>query len=140
MNKNAESWVRALRSYQYGQATGRLRKPGRVFWKRDSFCAMGVLYDLYLRSEARQWPKRITGPVPDAVLTWAGITRDLEREVVSHNDLGYSFRDLASIIEAKISRAERDLGRDRLWRDAGRAADHAIRKARQAAKHDAPVA
>jgi hypothetical protein len=93
---------------------------------------MGVLYDLYLIAHARPWPKRMSGPVPDVVLAWAGISRDLEREVVSHNDLGYSFRDVASVIEAKLLRAERD----RRWQDAERTVAQAISRAQAAPRRE----
>jgi hypothetical protein len=134
MNSNAIRWVEALRSGDYAQTTGRLRRPSRVFWRRDTYCVMGVLYDLYLRSSGSAWPRKLpTGPLPEHVLTWAGISAELERALVAHNDEGYNFRDLASIIEAHMIRA----ARQRVSPEVEQTVNAAIRKAQAAARQNA---
>ncbi len=130
MNSNATLWTEALRDGGYKQTSHRLRQPARCFWRRPSFCAMGVLYDLYLRSQGEKWPaKPPHGPLPEAVLEWAGITRELECDVIGYNDVGMSFRDIASVIEAHLYRAERD----RRWQEAGIIANRWVQRAQQAA-------
>ena len=45
MNKELkEKWLTALRSGEYAQGNGALRKPGDA---KDSFCCLGVLCDIY---------------------------------------------------------------------------------------------
>lgn len=128
MNSNAKLWVEALRSGRYRQTRQRLRQRRRLFWRRPALCAIGVLYDLYLKSEGRPWPADARhGEFPASVLEWAGVTRDLEHEVVAHNDTGTSFTDIASIIEAHFHRAERNRRR---WKEAARIADTFIATAR----------
>ena len=108
MNANARLWVEGLRSGSYRPTSCRLRESRMFFWQRPAFCAIGVLYDLYLKSRGETWSEHpCRGELPQGVLDWAGIPRDLEYEVVDHNDRGMSFRDIASIIEAYFHRAER---------------------------------
>lgn len=127
MNPNTESWMDALRSGRYRQTTRRLRQPGRFFWQRPAFCAIGVLYDLYLKSRGEKWPTDARhGRLPQSALEWAGISRELEHEVVTRNDTGTSFRDIASIVEAHFYRAERA----KRWTEAGRIAEQLIGDAR----------
>ena len=125
MNKNAELWVQALRSGRYKQTQGRLRQWRRFPWQRDVFCAMGVLYTLYLRQNGGTWPKIALGRVPDDVLEWAAISRGLEEAVVMYNDQGMSFRDIASVIEAHFARLSA-----RQLADAAQIAQRAIERAR----------
>jgi hypothetical protein len=131
MNPNARQWTDALRSGAYRQTTHRFREPARFFWRRPAFCAIGVLYDLYLKASGETWPtKPSPGQLPEPVLEWAGISRELEHEVVTRNDTGTSFRDIASIIEAHFHRADRD----RRWEEAAGIASRAIEEARELAR------
>lgn len=134
MNGNASRWVQALRCGDYAQTTGRLRRASRVFWRRDTHCVMGVLLDLYLKAHGRRWPAKLpVGPVPDEVIAWAGVSRELERALVARNDEGYNFRDLASIIEAHMIRE----ARNRMPPEVERTVDEAIRRAQSAARQNA---
>jgi hypothetical protein len=91
---------------------------------------MGVLYDLYLASLGQKWPaKPPHGPLPDIVLEWAGISRALECDVIGYNDIGMSFRDLASVIEAHLYRAERD----QRWKEAGAIVTQLVERAKTGA-------
>jgi hypothetical protein len=138
MNSNAKLWVEALRSGRYRQTRRRLRQRRKLFWRRPALCAIGVLYDLYLKSEGRPWPADARhGQLPASVLEWAGVTRDLEHQVVTHNDTGTSFTDIASVIEAHFYRAERDRRR---WNEAARIADTFIATARSRPQHRAAAA
>ncbi len=131
MNTNAELWVQALRGGGYQQGIGRLREPRRFPWQRDAYCATGVLYDLYLRSDGEQWPKQTEGWVPAEALAWAGIPRALEETLAMHNDQGTSFTDIASMIEAHFAR----LDSGQRYEEAARIAKQAIERARQASRH-----
>ena len=86
---------------------------------------MGVLYDLYLQAHGVEWPKS-RGRVPDDVLEWGGVSRDLEETVVMHNDQGRNFFDIAAIVEAHFAR----LGPMQQFEEAGRIVEQAIEKAR----------
>jgi hypothetical protein len=136
MNEHAKAWIEALRGGDYVQTTGRLRRPGKFFWQRDTFCATGVLYDLYLRAQNQSWPKNARqSHLPDAVLEWAGVSRELEQIVVALNDSGQCFRDLASIIDARFHRDERS----RLQLDAAQIVAGAIKKAQEIARHGSAI-
>ena len=131
MNTNAELWVQALRGGDYQQGIGRLREPRRFPWQRDAYCAMGVLYDLYLRSDGQRLPEKTEGWVPAEALAWAGIPRALEETLAMHNDQGTSFTDIASMIEAHFAR----LDSGQRYEEAARIAAQAIERARQASRH-----
>ena len=127
MNSNTGLWVQALRSGRYKQAQGRIRESSRFPWPRNSFCAMGVLYDVYLRSCGNKWPKAPLGRAPTDVREWAGVSRGLEETVVMHNDQGTGFRDIASLIEAHFAR----LTSARQYKEAARIAEQAIERVRE---------
>ncbi len=108
-------WVSALRSGDYKQGTGFLRK-------NSCYCAAGILCDLYSIDTGIQWELDIgesgrhsidgvwNFPSKD-VLTWAGIIVDNNspdfiayRRVISENDHhGKSFSEIADYIEENIS-------------------------------------
>ena len=127
MNSNIGLWVQALRSGRYKQARGRIRGSSRFPWPRNSFCAMGVLYDVYLRSCGDKWPKATLGRAPTDVREWAGVSRRLEETVVMHNDQGTSFGDIASLIEVHFAR----LTSARQYKEAARIAEQAIERVRE---------
>lgn len=132
MDTNAGLWVQALRSGRYQQTRGRLRAPGRFPWRRKSFCAMGVLYDVYLRQRGDRWPKATTlGRVPADVLDWAGISRGLEERITMENDQGMSFNDVASVIEAHFERLSAAV---RSEEEAARVAQQAIERIRRTSR------
>jgi hypothetical protein len=130
MNANATLWIEALRDGRYRQTNRRLKQTGKRFWRRPAFCAMGVLFDLYLKAHGQKWPvKSSPGPLPEPVLEWAGISRGLECDVIGYNDIGMSFRDIASVVEAHLYRLERD----QRWQEAGRIASRWVQRAQHAA-------
>lgn len=116
MNARQKEWVAALRSGKYVQASGSLRKD-------DGYCCLGVACDLSGQGEWQKEPwssgstykawhfDHESTMLPDAVMDWLGM-RD-ERgsytkngETVAHsslsmaNDTGYTFEQIADLIEA----------------------------------------
>lgn len=119
------AWVAALRSGEYKQAKGALRK-------RDAFCCLGVLCDLYSKSPegtaaGAVWvdgrfyedPDDTLGQeevLPPRVREWIGTTNDAagetEREdeygerstnvLTEWNDTGVPFAEIADMIEAQL--------------------------------------
>jgi hypothetical protein len=117
-----QKWIEALRSGSYSQTKQQLRK-------ENSFCCLGVLCDLYLKENNQDWkmqgndigvivydeegyymPLIEVAVLPDKVYTWAGL--DEENPEVEYaeqimpisdvNDLGRSFKEIASIIEHQL--------------------------------------
>ena len=133
MNKGIKAlWIDALRSGEYEQGTGFLRKEGTGDGGRGEFCCLGVLCDLYVESEENyvdpqgpvEWEaltlqgatyaRRIEDHLsflPDSVMEWAGLT-DNEgsyarsdggwSSLVEMNDNGYTFDEIADVIEEKF--------------------------------------
>lgn len=123
MNPEIKSrWVAALRSGEYKQTTGRLRRDGGM-------CCLGVLTDLAVRDGVAAWisssggePGSIeddTGEVrisllPNIVARWAGLPIDgdqcgpkvsiqqLKCALAEHNDSGRTFAEIADAIESQL--------------------------------------
>ena len=127
MNNNAKQWAQALRRGGYQQASGQLVKRARLPWRQDTFCALGVLYDLYLKSDKKEWPALVPGRLPLRVLSWAGISRRFEETIIMHNDMQIRFGDIADIIEAHFERLVH-------WKRSQRA-DQIARRAIEKAKY-----
>lgn len=104
-----EKWVKALRSGEYKQGKDRLRS------KDDKFCCLGVLCNLHAQ-EHPEIAKHETNPLTylnhaglpsSEVLEWAGFRYDNEcgwistigTDLVTLNDTGKSFKQIANIIE-----------------------------------------
>lgn len=76
MNKNAKAWLKALRSGEYKQITGTLKKG-------VGFCCLGVACDLYSKDKNIRWEidandngNWILGTyadLPSEVSTWLGM-------------------------------------------------------------------
>jgi len=131
MNNNAKQWAQALRRGGYRQTSGRLVKRARLPWRQDAFCALGVLYDLYLKSNKKEWPASTPGRLPASVLSWVGVSRRFEETIIMHNDMQITFRDIANIVEAHFERLVH-------WQRSQRAdqiAIRAIEKAKQMTKY-----
>ena len=108
-NNIARRWANALRSGKYKKTTGAL--------KRDdgSYCALGVLCDLYKKDgkplgekpaknpeEDRDDAVSMGGEVhipPKKVLNWAGLGIIQAEEIAGMNDDGHSFRKIATHID-----------------------------------------
>jgi hypothetical protein len=111
-NNVAKRWVNALRSGKYRKTTGSLKRTD------GSYCALGVLCDLYKKQGGPLGEKPIPhkdistldeeGAIllggesqipPKKVLNWAGIGIIQAEEIAGMNDDGHSFRKIATHIE-----------------------------------------
>lgn len=108
-------WVDALRSGEYAQAYGQLR---RTYGEEApaGYCCLGVLCDLYDKAnktsswdnETDNFMGRSAFP-PREVTAWAGMDDDERnglfgsamerRDVISMNDDGDTFSEIADVIE-----------------------------------------
>jgi len=113
-------WVEALRSGEYSQGVGSLRSPD------NTFCCLGVLCDLYSKAEGVEWEAGYYGIdsdpsyysmhdrgalPPTEVAKWAGMSSlelvgelsvpadEAPVDLVSKNDSGISFEEIADMIE-----------------------------------------
>jgi hypothetical protein len=120
MNSNAKKWIRALRSGKYKQGEDQLRSG-------DKFCCLGVACDLYAKAHGVKWEKfksdgddlfsffKLVGKLPSVVQNWLGLTdacgvysidnqpkqRPLTESLADLNDDGFSFQEIAAIIESE---------------------------------------
>ena len=106
-----QKWVSALRSGDYQQTKGRLRK-------EDKFCCLGVLCDLYAKENNVEWNLANNGHnyefqefesyLPSSVRKWAGVeacnphVNDGESTLVRLNDSGSTFEQIADVIEHQL--------------------------------------
>ena len=105
-----QKWVSALRSGDYQQTKGRLRK-------EDKFCCLGVLCDLYIKENQLEWELVNNGnyyefqykvaDLPPSVVGWSGIPShnlmDIsERTFAELNDSGSTFNEIADVIEEQL--------------------------------------
>ena len=120
MNKNvAKRWVNALRSGKYRKTKDILK---RVRGKTVSFCALGVLCDLYQKDPKTTKLKETAGTswdenaiviggmdqrLPSKVKKWAGLRSDdpvvNDASIGDYNDRGYTFKRIADIIESNAA-------------------------------------
>lgn len=116
MNKAVvKKWIAALRSGDYVQCRGCLRKD-------NAFCVLGVACDLHAKELGNEWSAR-TDPgtvlgvkvymkqsmyLPDEVASWIGMEGYLYLGTL--NDKGMSFTELATHIESRL-----DKGLSNLW-------------------------
>ena len=108
-------WVAALRSGEYRQTRGALRKAKEGGYERDGYCCLGVLCQI---SGLVKWVKgdgivyastkdvRHPSLLPAEVMAWAGLRTPIgnfydgaqNSSLISYNDHGVSFHDIADII------------------------------------------
>ncbi len=107
----AQQWAAALRGGEYQQGIGSLRQ-------HNSFCVLGVLCDLHLKSYPENTGWVDNGSVssyqdfqlllPNSVIEWAGMRTSNGQyggmygfaSLSGSNDTGSSFNDIADIIDA----------------------------------------
>ena len=115
MNENAKNWVTALRSGEYSQCQGSLRRG-------DSFCCLGVACDLYAKehtdgfwftreeTNSVEFDSRTgvrSGVLPECVKDWlgmrtnTGIYEDASGKNLPHlnDNQKWSFNQIADFIE-----------------------------------------
>jgi len=105
-----QKWVDALRSGEYQQTKGRLHD-------EDGFCCLGVLCDLYIKENNVEWELVNNGnyyefqykvaDLPFSVVEWSGIPShnlmDIsERTFAELNDKGFTFNEIADVIEEHL--------------------------------------
>lgn len=101
MNDNAKKWVKALRSGEYKQTQMALRD-------RNGFCCLGVACDLYARENSLDGDishgSYLSGAF-EPVRKWLGLSHATglydNGVLVSDNDHGKTFDEIADIIEAE---------------------------------------
>lgn len=117
MNENVEKWLEALRSGKFRQGTRMLRSR-----EADEYCCLGVACEI---SGLGKWENyhnladtyvvsandSATGVLPDAVRRWLGLKAEdgrftdsetgYPRWLVSLNDSGVPFSDIADLIESE---------------------------------------
>ena len=103
-----QKWLNALRSGEYQQTKGFLRK-------EDGFCCLGVLCDLYGKENNAEWNLANNGHnyefqdkeshLPSSVIEWAGV-EDSNPYIIGGigtlsglNDKGFTFNEIADLIE-----------------------------------------
>ena len=104
-----QKWVSALRSGEYQQTKGFLRK-------EDGFCCLGVLCDLYGKENNVKWEiedniykyeKYVTN-LPPSVVEWSGIADSNPYvnggigTLSGLNDRGSTFEQIAYVIEEHL--------------------------------------
>jgi hypothetical protein len=108
-----QKWVDALRSGDYQQTKGRLRK-------EDKFCCLGVLCDLYGKEHNVEWDlvededhnyymfQNHPATLPLPVVEWAGVGSPnpsiggISFTLVEFNDNGSTFIEIADLIEEHL--------------------------------------
>lgn len=113
-----KKWTEALRSGNYQQGRNVLNRNGK-------FCCLGVLCDLHSKETSNQWEDRLLQTdllptmmyldnacyLPDKVVNWAGLQQLMGnsmivdnqlRDLDDLNDQGYSFEQIADLIEAQL--------------------------------------
>ena len=106
LNENAQKWVDALRSGEYGQTVHQLRQG-------DKYCCLGVACEI---SGLAEWDRDEHGDraylghglnLPPDVVEWLGLNDhgggfgNGLRSLVFENDDGASFSEIADIIESE---------------------------------------
>lgn len=102
-----DKWIKALRSGEYKQIKGRLKRT-------NGFCCLGVLCDLYGKEKNVKWDDshflRDFSLLPDEVRDWANLkftdpTVNNNKRFITLsniNDSGTSFKEIADIIEKQL--------------------------------------
>jgi hypothetical protein len=113
MNKEIkEKWIAALRSGEYAQTKGALRRPVGTP-QGAGYCCLGVLCEVVVGRENIEWEPAAnaysfmgeSGLPPTPVLEEADYTEeenDTFWELPSMNDNGVSFDEIADYIEQKL--------------------------------------
>ena len=117
LNKNAQKWVKALRSGKYKQAAHSLATYDDS-GKTIGHCCLGVACELALKAKAIEWYDGNQGGLPHDVREWLGLSgpmgdfdtpvrekghgRIVATDLTDLNDgLRCSFKQIARFIESK---------------------------------------
>jgi hypothetical protein len=102
-----QKWVAALRSGEYKKGTRGLRSPNSE--GGYNYCCLGVLCNLI---NPNAWRHSVFSPgndfeerlsyVPDKISEEIGLSDDYQHELARLNDSGYSFAEIAEVIEREL--------------------------------------
>lgn len=110
MNENAKKWVEALKSGQFQQARGQLRrKLGRGDY---AYCCLGLACELYRQDVGGRWREETvfgnahnSAGLPAKVAKWLGANDDalvylprIGKDLAWLNDQGMTFKEIAALI------------------------------------------
>jgi hypothetical protein len=97
MNKSwKHKWLKALRSGAYVQGKGRLYNP-----KEQTFCCIGVLGDI----AGIQWDPDTSyamSTLPEPFMSITGLPYSTATRLAERNDNGWTFAEIADLIEATL--------------------------------------
>jgi len=113
MNANAQKLIDALRSGEFEQTTGRLKN-----FEVWAFCCLGVACELYRQAQPEEggWHKTkflgCSASLPEQVKNWLGFRNNAGgfspysndndiKSLVGMNDNGYTFTEIADLIESE---------------------------------------
>jgi hypothetical protein len=103
-NSLKSKWVEALRSDEYKQGSGVLRRQGQT---KDGYCCLGVLCDItdptqwVERSPLYMWGECRCFPPVESMTRW-GISYTQAKQLMLMNDNGISFSEIANYIESNL--------------------------------------
>jgi hypothetical protein len=108
------NWLRALRSGKYEQAAGTLRCRGLTPSSKFGYCCLGVaaevlgakwMYDLNsnaYRCQIGEVNNVNSGSLTQAVLERIGMTDGQQQNLITMNDGGVTFKQIADYIEKNL--------------------------------------
>lgn len=103
-----QNWVKALRSGEYNQAKGALYKPYIDGDGNDGYCCLGVLaqvdpnIEFQYDEEAEAWyvqSLEYQEFLPNDFMDLVGLNPDFSDDLAHHNDKGFTFDEIADLIE-----------------------------------------
>lgn len=125
-----QMWLDALRSGEYQQTTGKLRRPSGNPIQADGYCCLGVLCNLHAEEHHNSWDRNDAScydylgdheHLPRQVIEWAGLTSenphvstrhvfpgDVEPSYVKasiaefNDDFDFTFSQIADLIEEQL--------------------------------------
>lgn len=105
--ERVEQWIAALESGKYKQTRGVLRR-------RDEFCCLGVACDIspcgtWTAAERYQVQSDTRGAaclMPMQVSEWFSLTSTIENKLMSMNDEGRPFPEIAAYLRQRLAEQE----------------------------------
>lgn len=111
MKEYPEAWIKALRSGQYKQCTGQLRKEFII--NEYGYCCLGVLCDIVDHTKwcaINSWDRQSTTSIPitivklldislEGMLPFTGRNCSARETLMGLNDRGFTFDQIADLIE-----------------------------------------
>jgi hypothetical protein len=101
-------WTTALRSGEYAQGYGALRKPAEEEGRPDEFCCLGVLCDIVnpegwsLKAGRYQFESGYESYPPESVADDNGLPWAPQSELAHRNDNAASFAEIADWIDENL--------------------------------------